>query len=55
MAKLFIKQAQQYSVGRPSYPDNLFNFIASKTPCHDLVWDVGTGTGQAAQSVSISF
>ncbi|KAM3338329.1 putative methyltransferase DDB [Capsicum galapagoense] len=52
MAKLFIKQAQQYSVGRPSYPDNLFNFIASKTPCHDLVWDVGTGTGQAAQSLA---
>ncbi|PHT54562.1 hypothetical protein CQW23_09024 [Capsicum baccatum] len=52
MAKLFIKQAQQYSVGRPSYPDNLFHFIASKTPCHDLVWDVGTGTGQAAQSLA---
>lgn len=55
MANLFIKQAQQYSKGRPSYPQELFNFIASKTPSHDLVWDVGTGSGQAAQSVSLYF
>ncbi|KAK4392521.1 putative methyltransferase DDB [Sesamum angolense] len=37
MAQLFIKQAKQYSVGRPSYPQELFHFIASKTlsprPC----------------------
>ncbi|KAL3370639.1 hypothetical protein AABB24_007609 [Solanum stoloniferum] len=52
MANLFIKQAQQYSKGRPSYPQELFNFIASKTPSHDLVWDVGTGSGQAAQSLA---
>ncbi|KAG8367839.1 hypothetical protein BUALT_Bualt16G0114400 [Buddleja alternifolia] len=53
MAKWFDRyQAEQYSVGRPSYPQELFNFIASKTPSHDLAWDVGTGTGQAAQSLA---
>lgn len=52
MAELFIKQAKQYLVTRPNYPQQLFQFIASKTPCHDLAWDVGTGSGQAATSVS---
>lgn len=54
MADLFIEQAKQYSERRPSYPQELFQFIASKTPSHDLVWDVGTGSGQAAASVSLS-
>ncbi|KAF3327005.1 putative methyltransferase [Carex littledalei] len=48
MADLFNKQADKYAESRPSYPAELFHFIASKTPQHDLVWDVGTGTGQAA-------
>lgn len=54
MANLFIKQAKQYAAGRPSYPPQLFQFIASKTPVHDLAWDVGTGSGQAARSVSLN-
>ena len=54
MANLFIKQAKQYAEGRPSYPPELFQFIASKTPEHDLAWDVGTGSGQAARSVSLN-
>ena len=52
MAELYIKQAEQYAAGRPCYPPEMFDFIASKTPCHDLAWDVGTGSGQAARSVS---
>ena len=52
MADLFIKQAEQYAEGRPSYPPEFFEFIASKTPSHDLAWDVGAGSGQAARSVS---
>ncbi|KAI3996951.1 hypothetical protein MKX01_021227 [Papaver californicum] len=35
---------------RPNYPDELFEFITSKNPNHDLVWDVGTGSGQAVLS-----
>lgn len=52
MADLFLKQAKQYSSSRPRYPDQLFEFIASKTPSHDLVWDVGTGSGQAATALA---
>ncbi|GMN74889.1 hypothetical protein TIFTF001_054477, partial [Ficus carica] len=51
---LFIKQAKQYAENRPDYPKELFEFIASKTPLHGLVWDVGTGSGQAAQSIEFS-
>ncbi|KAH7855532.1 hypothetical protein Vadar_025913 [Vaccinium darrowii] len=52
MANLFHKQAKIYAQARPSYPKELFEFIASKTPNHDLVWDVGTGSGQAAKSLA---
>ncbi|KAK2975595.1 hypothetical protein RJ640_026776 [Escallonia rubra] len=52
MADLFLKQAKQYSEGRPSYPRELFDFIASTTHTHDLAWDVGTGNGQAAASLA---
>lgn len=54
MAELFVKQAKQYAATRPGYPLQLFRFIASKTPSRDLAWDVGTGSGQAAQSVSFT-
>ncbi|XP_020235982.1 putative methyltransferase DDB_G0268948 [Cajanus cajan] len=52
MAQLFVKQAKQYAAARPTYPPQLFQFIASKTPSHNLVWDVGTGSGQAAKSLA---
>jgi SAM-dependent methyltransferase len=52
MADLFHKQAKNYAETRPSYPEELFEFIASKTPNHELVWDVGTGSGQAAKSLA---
>jgi hypothetical protein len=53
MANLFLNQAKQYAATRPAYPMELFEFIASKTPRRDLAWDVGTGSGQAAASVSL--
>ncbi|XP_077240193.1 uncharacterized protein LOC143881081 [Tasmannia lanceolata] len=52
MAELFKKQAELYVKARPSYTPELFEFIASKTPNHDLAWDVGTGSGQAALSLA---
>ncbi|RHN47756.1 hypothetical protein MtrunA17_Chr7g0256461 [Medicago truncatula] len=51
MAELFVNQGKEYADARPSYPPQLFQFIASKTPSHNLVWDVATGSGQAAKSV----
>ncbi|KAK7378070.1 hypothetical protein VNO80_03506 [Phaseolus coccineus] len=55
MADLFVKQAKEYADARPSYPPELFQFIASKTPSHTLAWDVGTGSGQAAKSLSVIY
>ncbi|XP_010246243.1 PREDICTED: putative methyltransferase DDB_G0268948 [Nelumbo nucifera] len=52
MADLFNVQAKQYSETRPSYPPELFQFISSKTPSHNLAWDVGTGSGQSAKSLA---
>ncbi|XP_062017437.1 uncharacterized protein LOC133733814 isoform X2 [Rosa rugosa] len=55
MADLFIKQSKQYAVARPGYSEKLFQFIASKAAAHDLAWDVGTGSGQAARSLAEIF
>ncbi|XP_027351899.1 putative methyltransferase DDB_G0268948 [Abrus precatorius] len=55
MAKLFLNQAKEYAVARPSYPQKLFQFISSKSPSHQLAWDVGTGSGQAAKSLSMIY
>ncbi|XP_068661061.1 uncharacterized protein [Aristolochia californica] len=52
MANLFNKQADLYSETRPTYPDDLFEFIASKTSNHLLAWDVGAGNGQAAVALA---
>ncbi|XP_059462251.1 uncharacterized protein LOC132191320 [Corylus avellana] len=52
MAELFLNQAENYADGRPIYPQELFQFIASKTPSQDLAWDAGTGNGQAARSLA---
>lgn len=54
MAEHFVNQGKEYADARPSYPPQLFQFIASKTLSHNLAWDVATGTGQAAKSVSLS-
>ena len=37
-----------YARFRPRYPAALFSWLASLTPGHDLAWDAGTGSGQAA-------
>lgn len=55
MADLFHVQADKYAEARPTYPPELFEFIASKTPQHLLAWDVGTGNGQAAVPLSKLF
>lgn len=54
-AKLYDNQANEYLGIRPSYPPELFQFISSKTPVHDLAWDAGAGNGQATLSVSLTF
>lgn len=44
----FSTQSEVYAKSRPHYPDELFRFLASLAPAHDLAWDCATGNGQAA-------
>ncbi|HEY1115385.1 MAG TPA: class I SAM-dependent methyltransferase [Chitinophagaceae bacterium] len=56
MAKdLFSEQASLYARYRPTYPDELFNYITSFVPDRETVWDCATGNGQAAVKLSRYF
>ena len=44
-----------YAAFRPRYPDELFAYLATVTPGREVVWDVGTGSGQAAQGLARHF
>lgn len=45
---LFSAKATEYATFRPTYPDALFEFIASLPAARGTVWDCATGNGQAA-------
>lgn len=49
---LFVEQAEVYKRARPHAPEELYSYLASLTPSHELAWDVGTGNGQAAAVIS---
>lgn len=51
----FSKQSAIYRKARPTYPDELFAYLAGLAPAHALCWDCGTGNGQAAVSLSAFF
>ena len=51
----FSGHAQAYADARPSYPDELFEFLHSQCEQHDLAWDCATGNGQAAVSLAKTF
>ncbi len=44
----FSGHADRYRQHRPTYPAELFEFLAAAAPTRQLAWDVGTGSGQAA-------
>ena len=48
----FSLKSNLYASFRPHYPDELFEHLAKVCKYHSLVWDCGTGTGQAACSCS---
>ena len=54
-ATSFGAQADVYRAARPSYPDELFDWIAHQAPGRANAWDVGTGSGQAAQALAMRF
>ncbi len=51
----FSRQADVYSRYRPTYPPELFEYLASIAPGRSLVWDAGTGNGQAAVALAEHF
>lgn len=44
----FSKQSKEYAAARPTYPEELFQFLAAESSGRHLAWDCGTGNGQAA-------
>lgn len=51
----FSKQAKQYAKHRPRYPKEIYNYLASLVPKHELAWDAGTGNGQVALELTNHF
>jgi len=51
----FSEGARQYAQNRPHYPSELFAYLASISPDHQLAWDCGTGNGQAARELARHF
>ncbi|MDP2135070.1 MAG: class I SAM-dependent methyltransferase [Sulfuritalea sp.] len=51
----FSAHAADYAKARPSYPPELFSWLAQQCPAHDLAWDCGTGNGQAARALAGHF
>jgi len=47
----FSELASTYSKYRPTYPSQLFEYLASCCKEHQQAWDCGTGNGQAARSL----
>lgn len=52
---LFSGHAELYASARPTYPAELFGFIASIAPARDRAWDCATGNGQAALGLAAHF
>ena len=51
----FSKQAEIYLKARPTYPDELYDYLAGISPTHNLCWDCATGNGQAAVPLAKHF
>jgi len=51
----FSADAAGYAAFRPTYPDELFAWLASVAPARRLAWDCATGTGQAAAGLAAHF
>ena len=52
---LFSKQSATYAKYRPGYPIALFEYLSSLVPEKNMAWDVATGNGQSAISLSRYF
>jgi SAM-dependent methyltransferase len=51
----FSGHAADYATARPGYPAALFRYLDGLPAQHELAWDCGTGSGQAAVRLAESF
>lgn len=51
----FSAVAGQYAASRPTYPDELFDWLAGIAPRRELAWDCGAGSGQATVPLAARF
>ena len=51
----FADVSSHYAAHRPTYPPDLFSWLASKSDPVSLAWDCATGTGQAACAIGRYF
>ena len=51
----FSAHASVYHAARPTYPDALFDWLATQAPARGLAWDGGCGNGQAAVALCEHF
>lgn len=51
----FSAQAEDYSIYRPEYPIELYDWLASLCPERALAWDCATGNGQVAVALTNRF
>jgi SAM-dependent methyltransferase len=52
---LFSGHSDAYAAYRPTYPQELFSFLADCCSRHELAWDCATGNGQAAHALAAHF
>ena len=55
MKDLFSIQSAEYAKYRPTYPNELFNYLRQISSEKDFAWDCGTGNGQAALELAKVF
>lgn len=51
----FSGQAGEYATYRPTYPAELYAYLAALAPHRELAWDCATGNGQAALALAPHF
>lgn len=51
----FTPLAGQYATFRPSYPEELFDWLAGIAPQREMAWDCGAGSGQATVALAARF
>ncbi|MEX1240414.1 MAG: class I SAM-dependent methyltransferase [Cyclobacteriaceae bacterium] len=51
----FSRQAKEYAAFRPTYPEELYNFIFNHAKKSSCAWDCATGNGQVARYLANHF